>query len=89
MEKALNEGEKDGIKLKIRNEIKIWSPFSKGLSKSDLLKKGYKILGDRVFKTWSCYENNKLHCGKCESCNNRKKAFVEAGIVDKTKYMDS
>jgi len=89
MERALNEGEKDGIKLKIRNKIKIWSPFSKGLSKSDLLKKGYKILGDMVFKTWSCYENNKLHCGKCESCNNRKKAFVEAGIVDKTKYMDS
>ncbi len=52
-------------------------------------KKGFKILGDRVFKTWSCYENYKLHCGKCESCNNRKKAFVEAGIVDKTKYMDS
>ena len=87
MEQALNEGEKDGIKLKIRNEIKIWSPSIEGLSKSDLLKMGYKILGDKIFKTWSCYENKKYHCGKCESCNNRKKAFVVADIVDKTKYM--
>lgn len=87
MELALNKGEIDGIKSRIRKEIKIWSPFSDGISKSELLKKGYKILGKKVFKTWSCYTNKKFHCGKCESCNNRKLAFIEAGILDKTKYM--
>ena len=86
MQSALNQGEIDGIKLGVRKKISIWSPFSQGLSKSDLLKKGYKVLGNLIFKTWSCYQNEKIHCGKCESCNNRKAAFKEAGIKDKTNY---
>ncbi|MFQ6025665.1 MAG: 7-cyano-7-deazaguanine synthase, partial [Nitrosopumilaceae archaeon] len=85
-EDALNQGEVDGIKSRIRKKIKIWSPFVEKLSKSDLLKIGYELLGDEVFKTWSCYKNGKIHCGKCESCNNRRGAFAKAGITDKTKY---
>jgi len=88
IEYAFNEGEIDGIKLGIRKKISIWSPYRKGLTKSDLLKKGSQILGNKIFKTWSCYENKKFHCGVCESCNNRKTAFVKSGIVDKTKYMN-
>jgi 7-cyano-7-deazaguanine synthase len=86
--KALNEGEVDGIKLGLRKKIKIWSPFMDNLSKSDLLKKGYKELGKEIFKSWSCYGSGKIHCGKCESCNNRKLAFVKYKILDKTKYLD-
>ena len=86
MELALNQGEIDGIKLGIRKKIKIWSPYNEGFSKSDLLRKGYKILGNKIFKTWSCYTNKKIHCGKCESCYNRKIAFIKAGILDKTHY---
>ena len=85
--RALNEGEIDGIRLGIRKKIKLWSPFMDNLSKSDLLRKGYKELGEQIFKSWSCYANTKIHCGKCESCNNRKLAFLEAKILDKTKYM--
>lgn len=83
---AFNLGEIDGIRKGIRKKIDVWSPFIGGLSKSDLLKIGYKKLGDEIFKTWSCYSNTKIHCGKCESCNNRKTAFVKAKIIDKTKY---
>jgi len=88
IEYAFNEGEIDGIKLGIRKKISIWSPYRKGLSKTDLLKKGSQILGNKIFNTWSCYDNKKFHCGVCESCNNRKAAFVKSGIVDKTKYMN-
>lgn len=88
IESAFNEGEIDGIKLGIRKKISIWSPYRKRLSKSDLLKKGSKILGKKIFSTWSCYENKKFHCGVCESCNNRKVAFEKAGIIDKTRYLN-
>jgi len=87
LQSAFNQGEDDGIKLGIRKKIEIWSPFTEGLSKSDLLKIGYKKFGNSIFKTWSCYTNKKYHCGECESCNNRKNAFTEAKIQDKTKYL--
>jgi 7-cyano-7-deazaguanine synthase len=87
LESAFNEGEIDGIKSKLRKNIRIWSPYREGLSKSDLLKVGFKTLGDSIFNTWSCYSSKKYHCGICESCNNRKIAFKKAGIDDKTKYL--
>lgn len=88
IESAFNEGEIDGIKIGVRKAVKIWSPYQKNLAKSDVIKKGYKVLGNSIFKTWSCYSNKKFHCGKCESCNNRKLAFKAAKIKDKTKYMN-
>ena len=86
LSKALNEGETDGIKLGLRKKVRIWSPFMDNLSKSDLLKIGYEELGEHIFKSWSCYGSTKIHCGKCESCNNRKLAFSQSKILDKTKY---
>ncbi|MCE2614485.1 MAG: 7-cyano-7-deazaguanine synthase [Nitrosopumilus sp. (ex Thoosa mismalolli)] len=87
LESAFNQGEIDGIKSRLRKNVEIWSPYRQGLSKSDLLKVGIKNLGDLIFKTWSCYANKKYHCGSCESCQNRKKAFAKAKIKDKTKYL--
>jgi 7-cyano-7-deazaguanine synthase len=87
LESAFNQGEIDGINLGIRKNIKIWSPYKEGLSKSDLIQNGFKTLGNSIFKTWSCYSSKEDHCGICESCNNRKIAFQRAGIIDKTKYL--
>ena len=87
IQNAFNQGEIDGIKKKIRSQVSIWSPFQESMTKSDLIKKGYKILGNLIFSTWSCYSNKKYHCGKCESCINRKNAFVQSGIIDETKYL--
>lgn len=83
---ALNEGEIDGIRLGLRSRIKIWSPYMANLSKSNLLNIGQKLLGDKIFKTWSCYSHSNVQCGKCESCRNRKLAFHNAKLRDKTKY---
>ena len=87
IEAAFNQGEIDGIKSRIRKRVEIWTPYKAGLSKSKLLKKGYDVLGNSIFNTWSCYQDGKIQCGKCESCNNRKAAFLEAGIEDKTHYL--
>lgn len=87
LESSFNQGEIDGIKSGLRKNIEIWSPYKAGLSKSDLLKFGFKTLGDSIFKTWSCYSSRKHHCGVCESCNNRQLAFKKSRIKDKTKYL--
>lgn len=89
---VLNLAERDGIQLGVRRKITIWAPVLQGMSKSQLLKIGYSILRDEVFDTWSCYSNGTkirgiyLHCGRCESCINRKFAIRSAGIEDRTQY---
>ena len=65
-------------------EITIKAPFS-GKAKSELFKAGAE-LGVPFELTWSCYRDGSKHCGRCESCVNRKKAFAQAGIADPTKY---
>ena len=67
-------------------KVEIWFPGRNGMSKVANLKKGYEVLQDMVYETWSCYQSGEKHCGICESCRNRKKAFKQAGITDKTRY---
>jgi 7-cyano-7-deazaguanine synthase len=93
--KTLNLAEVDGIRLGLRRMVTVWSPAVNGIDKSELLSKGYRILGDKIFDTWSCYSNgvkdignNRMHCGRCESCMNRKIALGKASIEDKTSYAD-
>lgn len=100
LEKVLNLSEIDGIAAGLRKKLHIWSPAIDKLSKSELLLIGYETLGNKIFETWSCYlsESNDTksaksshikQCGICESCINRKQAFMKAGIEDKTQYVNN
>jgi 7-cyano-7-deazaguanine synthase len=92
MREALNTAESDSILSGLRQQIMILSPAVMGLDKSTLARTGYNILGDKIFHTWSCYSDgikvngDYFHCGRCESCINRKNAFTNAQIEDKTEY---
>ncbi len=92
MAEALNIAESDSIVAGLRHEITVLSPAAMGLDKPGLLRAGHRMLGDRIFRTWSCYSDGAkaaggyLHCGRCESCISRKKAFTTAQIEDKTRY---
>ena len=43
-------------------------------------------LGAPLHLTWSCYQNEHLACGVCDSCVLRLRAFAEAGLCDPISY---
>jgi 7-cyano-7-deazaguanine synthase len=69
-----------------RADIKINTPLI-NLSKADIIRKGIS-LGVDYSITQSCYDpsQNGEACGACDSCQLRKKGFIEAGIPDPTRY---
>ena len=77
-------GQTEGL-LGTELELTIESPFSES-PKSEIIRKGFE-LGVPFDLTWSCYINGFKHCGRCESCVNRKRAFLEAATQDPTEYM--
>lgn len=64
--------------------IKLLRPFI-GLDKSQIISIGEKLNID-YRKTWSCYKGEKIHCGKCGTCIERREAFIKAGVFDPTEY---
>jgi 7-cyano-7-deazaguanine synthase len=60
------------------------APFA-DMDKCDIVRLGTE-LGVPYQKTWSCYRGDKLHCGVCSSCRERKRAFTQSGVSDPTNY---
>ena len=73
-------------KLGTEMNIEIKAPFS-GIPKSELITIGASLAVPFQL-TWSCYLDGEKHCGKCESCVNRKNAFKEASVADPTEYVE-
>lgn len=61
-------------------------PFAH-LNKSDIVAAGHR-LGAPLELTWSCYEGQAVHCGRCGTCVERAEAFALAGVDDPTVYGD-
>jgi len=78
------EAFQEAARLGTETEMVIQSPFS-DMPKSGIIRKAVE-LGVPLDRTWSCYLNGPVHCGRCESCNNRRNAFAEAGVQDPTEY---
>ncbi|MEM2971862.1 MAG: 7-cyano-7-deazaguanine synthase QueC [Candidatus Bathyarchaeia archaeon] len=73
-------------KLGTGRNMYVEAPFN-NLAKSEVVTLGVQ-LGVPFHLTWSCYLDKEKHCGKCESCTNRKNAFKEAKVPDPTEYVE-
>lgn len=77
-EKVIDKGTKP------ETNIKIITPII-DMSKDEIISRGLE-LGVPFEKTWSCYKNNDLACGKCDSCGLRLRAFGRLGMEDPLDY---
>jgi 7-cyano-7-deazaguanine synthase len=66
--------------------IKIHTPLI-SMTKGEIVKKGIG-LGVDYSLTSSCYDPDEdgVACGRCDSCQLRRKGFSEAGIPDPVRY---
>ncbi|MCD6501252.1 7-cyano-7-deazaguanine synthase QueC [bacterium] len=55
------------------------------MTKAEVVKLGAEMLVP-FGMTWSCYTNEDVACGVCQSCKMRRQAFEEAGIKDPIRY---
>ncbi len=73
-------GAEHGVRFRVR------APLLE-LSKADIIRRGL-ALGVDYGLTWSCYDptSDGLACGHCDSCQLRRRGFVEAGLEDPVAY---
>ena len=58
------------------------------MTKADIVKQGIE-LNAPLNLTWSCYRNEDLACGTCDSCALRLRGFAQAGVRDPIPYKES
>ena len=55
------------------------------MRKSEIIRRGLELRAP-LHLTWSCYQEEEVACGACDSCLLRLRAFVEAGAPDPVPY---
>ena len=71
---------------KPETEIEIVTPLIQ-LEKQEIVKRGIALKAP-LHLTWSCYQNEEVACGTCDSCALRLRAFDRAGVRDPVPYRE-
>lgn len=74
------------VGTKPETKIEIVTPVI-GMKKSEIIRRGRELRAPLQL-TWSCYQEEELACGKCDSCLLRLRAFADAGFVDPIPYQE-
>ncbi len=77
-EKVIDVGTKPSTNIKISTPII-------HLTKMEIVLRGV-ALGAPLHLTWSCYQNEEVACGVCDSCALRLRGFQLAGVSDPIPY---
>jgi 7-cyano-7-deazaguanine synthase len=73
----------DALGLALENRIEVLRPYA-GLSKREVLQRGREL---PLTLTFSCIRPvTGQHCGRCNKCAERRRAFADAGMTDGTVY---
>ncbi|MCO6511990.1 MAG: 7-cyano-7-deazaguanine synthase QueC [Aridibacter famidurans] len=72
------EGTRPGTRISIRTPVI-------QLSKAEIVRMGMELKAPLEL-TWSCYRNEELACGTCDSCALRLRGFRDAGVDDPLRY---
>jgi 7-cyano-7-deazaguanine synthase len=77
-ERAAREGTRPGTRLAIVAPLL-------HLSKGEIVRRGVALEAP-LDRTWSCYQSDRVACGRCDSCRLRLAGFREAGVADPLPY---
>lgn len=76
------------IQLATGHTVQVQFPFVH-MSKTEIVRFGaHTSMAPIMAISWSCYEGNQKHCGRCGTCVERRLAFIEADVKDHTQYED-
>lgn len=78
MTKAINQGTKESTKIEIKTPLV-------HLTKAQIVSKSME-LNVPLEHTWSCYKEEELACGVCDSCRLRLNGFKNANSIDPISY---
>jgi len=78
--KAMNHA----MQISGARKVSLYTPYSL-LTKTTIVKLG-NLLDVPFEQTWSCYKGEKIHCGSCGTCVERRESFELAGVTDPTIY---
>lgn len=78
-QEAVDKGTKPSTQIQIKTPII-------GMKKSEIILKGFELSAP-LHLTWSCYKNEDIACGKCDSCALRLRGFQQIGEEDPIPYV--